>query len=339
MRAWQSPSPRDGSSSSPTRACSRSTSSGPPRSSPPPTRVVADERGGLRRAYEIEVVAQSPEPIMTRTGGYGIAPLKTTAAGRGPIDTLIVAGGWGVHEAVEDDGPGPLDPLGRRPLPPRDLGLLGQLPAGASRAAATASAPPPTGPPARSWRAATPRSRWTRTRSSSTTATSGPRPASPRAWTWRWRWSRRTSAARSRSRSPAGSCSSSSAPAARPSSAPTSRPSSPSATPLRELQGWIADNLDADLRVEVLAERAAMSPRNFARAFRREIGMTPAAYVTELRVERARQRLESGAEPIEPGRRRRAASARPRRCAAPSPDGWASPPPSTAPASAPRPPT
>ena len=49
--------------------------------------------------------------------------------------------------------------------------------------------------------------------------------------------------------------------------------------PLRELQSWIADNLDADLRVETLAERAAMSPRNFARFFRREIGMTPAAYV------------------------------------------------------------
>jgi transcriptional regulator GlxA family with amidase domain len=69
--------------------------------------------------------------------------------------------------------------------------------------------------------------------------------------------------------------------------------------PLRELQAWIADNLDADLRVEALAERAAMSPRNFARFFRRETGMTPAAYVEELRVEWARQLLEESGEPVE----------------------------------------
>ncbi len=69
--------------------------------------------------------------------------------------------------------------------------------------------------------------------------------------------------------------------------------------PLRELQAWMADNLDEDLRVETLAARAAMSPRNFARAFRRETGLTPAAYVEALRVEAARQRLERGAEPVD----------------------------------------
>ena len=42
-----------------------------------------------------------------------------------------------------------------------------------------------------------------------------------------------------------------------------------------------------------------MSPRNFARAFRDETGRTPAAYVTDLRVERSRQLLEDGAEPID----------------------------------------
>ena len=69
--------------------------------------------------------------------------------------------------------------------------------------------------------------------------------------------------------------------------------------PLRELQGWIADNLDADLSVPALARRVAMSERNFARAFRREVGMTPAAYVETARVERARIALESGGEPVE----------------------------------------
>jgi transcriptional regulator GlxA family with amidase domain len=69
--------------------------------------------------------------------------------------------------------------------------------------------------------------------------------------------------------------------------------------PIRELQSWIADHLDRDLRVEALAERVHMSPRNFARAFKRETGRTPAVYVQQLRVERARQRLEQGSEPVE----------------------------------------
>lgn len=63
--------------------------------------------------------------------------------------------------------------------------------------------------------------------------------------------------------------------------------------PLRELQVWIADNLDADLSVPALAERVHMSERHFARAFRAGVGMTPAAFVEVARVERARMALES----------------------------------------------
>ena len=62
---------------------------------------------------------------------------------------------------------------------------------------------------------------------------------------------------------------------------------------LRDLQAWIADHLDEDLSVPALARRARMSPRNFARAFRREIGVTPAAYVEAQRVESARRLLET----------------------------------------------
>ena len=69
--------------------------------------------------------------------------------------------------------------------------------------------------------------------------------------------------------------------------------------PLRELQAWIPDHLDADLSVPSLARRAGMSDRNFARAFRRETGMTPAAYVEAARVESARIALESGDLPVE----------------------------------------
>jgi transcriptional regulator GlxA family with amidase domain len=69
--------------------------------------------------------------------------------------------------------------------------------------------------------------------------------------------------------------------------------------PLRELQAWIPDHLDHDLSVGALAARAFMSERNFARAFRRETGMTPAAHVEAARVERARAELETTSAPVE----------------------------------------
>ena len=48
-----------------------------------------------------------------------------------------------------------------------------------------------------------------------------------------------------------------------------------------------------------LAERANLSERSFARAFRREIGQTPASYVEALRIERARTLLEAGAPSLD----------------------------------------
>ena len=42
-----------------------------------------------------------------------------------------------------------------------------------------------------------------------------------------------------------------------------------------------------------------MSPRNFSRAFAREVGLTPAAWVETVRVERAQRLLEAGSQPIE----------------------------------------
>jgi transcriptional regulator GlxA family with amidase domain len=62
--------------------------------------------------------------------------------------------------------------------------------------------------------------------------------------------------------------------------------------PIRELQVWINEHLAADLSVVTLARRAAMSPRNFARVFTREVGVTPARFVERARVEAARRRLE-----------------------------------------------
>src|SRR5581483_10503246 len=61
---------------------------------------------------------------------------------------------------------------------------------------------------------------------------------------------------------------------------------------LRELQAWIAEHPGADLSVDALARRANMSVRNFARAFRRDVGVTPGRFVERIRVEAARRQLE-----------------------------------------------
>jgi transcriptional regulator GlxA family with amidase domain len=64
------------------------------------------------------------------------------------------------------------------------------------------------------------------------------------------------------------------------------------------LHGWIAANLDADLRVERLAERVGMSPRTFARTYVAEIGTTPARSVELIRLEAACRALEETSLPL-----------------------------------------
>jgi transcriptional regulator GlxA family with amidase domain len=61
---------------------------------------------------------------------------------------------------------------------------------------------------------------------------------------------------------------------------------------LADLQGWLADHLAEDLTVAALARRAGMHPRTFSRVFRAEVGTTPASYVEGLRLESARHLLE-----------------------------------------------
>jgi len=73
---------------------------------------------------------------------------------------------------------------------------------------------------------------------------------------------------------------------------------------LGELQSWIADHLDRDLSVERLADRAAMSVRNFSRTFRREVGVTPARFVERARVDGARRLLEESTDSVDEVARR-----------------------------------
>ncbi|PKP83304.1 MAG: AraC family transcriptional regulator [Alphaproteobacteria bacterium HGW-Alphaproteobacteria-18] len=60
-----------------------------------------------------------------------------------------------------------------------------------------------------------------------------------------------------------------------------------------DMIGWVRTNLAEDIRVETMAGQAGMSPRNFARVFRAETGTTPARFVEKLRLEAARQQVET----------------------------------------------
>jgi transcriptional regulator GlxA family with amidase domain len=62
---------------------------------------------------------------------------------------------------------------------------------------------------------------------------------------------------------------------------------------------WAREHLDAPLTVEDLAEQAGMSSRHFTRAFIAETGTTPSKAVERLRIEVARQRVQSSNEAIE----------------------------------------
>ena len=64
------------------------------------------------------------------------------------------------------------------------------------------------------------------------------------------------------------------------------------------LHNWILENLVGDLSVERLAEKSGMSPRNFARVFTRITGTTPAKAVERIRIEAARRALEETIAPL-----------------------------------------
>jgi transcriptional regulator GlxA family with amidase domain len=69
--------------------------------------------------------------------------------------------------------------------------------------------------------------------------------------------------------------------------------------PIRQVQQWITEHPAEDLTVEALALRANLSPRQFARAFAAEVGLTPGRYVDKVRIEAARRCLEDSADGIE----------------------------------------
>ena len=67
---------------------------------------------------------------------------------------------------------------------------------------------------------------------------------------------------------------------------------------VRRVQHEIEADPAADHRIAVLATRAAMSPRHFSRVFAEEVGESPGLYVERVRVEAARRQLEDTGDTV-----------------------------------------
>lgn len=63
--------------------------------------------------------------------------------------------------------------------------------------------------------------------------------------------------------------------------------------PIRSAQDAVDDDPGGDHRVGVLAARVGMSERHFTRRFTEQVGVSPARYVADVRLEAARRRLET----------------------------------------------
>ncbi len=63
---------------------------------------------------------------------------------------------------------------------------------------------------------------------------------------------------------------------------------------LADVCTWAANNLDKDLSVETLADRARLSQRQLSRLFHKAYGSSPATVVRRLRIDAARALLEQG---------------------------------------------
>jgi transcriptional regulator GlxA family with amidase domain len=69
--------------------------------------------------------------------------------------------------------------------------------------------------------------------------------------------------------------------------------------PLAVTLDWVLEHLDESLTVEVMARRALMSPRTFARRFRDVTGTTPLQWLLRQRILQAQRLLETTELPVE----------------------------------------
>jgi AraC-like DNA-binding protein len=73
----------------------------------------------------------------------------------------------------------------------------------------------------------------------------------------------------------------------------------PDRPPWNRLYPWILERLHQKILVEQMAERVNMSPRNFARVFRREFRLSPGEFLDRVRVAAAKTDLEEGIQSVE----------------------------------------
>jgi AraC-like DNA-binding protein len=73
----------------------------------------------------------------------------------------------------------------------------------------------------------------------------------------------------------------------------------PNRPPWNRLCSWIVEHLQQRILVDQMAEHVNMSPRNFARVFRREFHIPPGEFLDRVRVAAAVSDLEEGAQSIE----------------------------------------
>jgi|AraplaMF_Cvi_mMS_1032046.scaffolds.fasta_scaffold03928_3 AraC-like DNA-binding protein len=66
----------------------------------------------------------------------------------------------------------------------------------------------------------------------------------------------------------------------------------------RRVDRYLRRSLHRPLRIEELAEQAALSASHFARAFKDSFGATPQRYITGLRLERAQQLMLGTRDPL-----------------------------------------
>ena len=70
-------------------------------------------------------------------------------------------------------------------------------------------------------------------------------------------------------------------------------------SPVARAVEYMRENFDCDLAVADLANHAALSPFHFVRSFRKVTGLPPHAYLTQLRLNRARRLLAEGKPPTD----------------------------------------
>ena len=68
---------------------------------------------------------------------------------------------------------------------------------------------------------------------------------------------------------------------------------------IADCQEWIAENYAVESPVQAMAERSGLNPRTFTRRFKASTGYQPIEYVQALRVEEAKQMLETSEQGVD----------------------------------------